>query len=142
MALSSRRKPFGWNGTVLPDWSTDPICVQHRLAEQPPNLYPLLQETISRAGRGSMQVALDRLFLLIDAHTDLYAADSAALVGLDLAEIRAQIYRRRDFDPRMLFTLLTYFGPAGVAINNALIEKVPSFMEALGAAAREGGLDD
>lgn len=141
MGLFGSKAPKGPTGAALPDWSSDPIVSQHRLADAPPELYPLAQQLIQRAGRGSLQLALERLYTLVGAQMDSYAAQFPELRRYDFAAIREQLLSRQDFEESMLFTSLTYFGPAGVAMNNGLIEQVPVFVEVLEQAARQGHLD-
>lgn len=55
MGIFGRTGARGPTGNPLPDWSTDSISPQHRLAEAPPELFPLVQQLIGRAGRGALQ---------------------------------------------------------------------------------------
>ncbi len=141
MGLFGSKAAKGPKGNLLPDWSTDPISKQHHLAETPPELFPLAQQAIERAGRGAVHVALERLYMMVGAQADAYAAQFPDLRKYDLESIRNTIFSRSDFDESMLFSSLTYFGPTGVAMNNGLIEQLPAFIEALEQAAREGHLD-
>lgn len=141
MGLFGSKAAKGPKGNVLPTWSSDQIVSQHRLAEAPPELLPLARQVVERAGRGSVLVALERLYTLVGAQTDAYAAQFPELRRYDFAAIREELMSRRDFDESMLFSSLTYFGPAGVAMNNGLIEQIPVFVEVLEQAARDGNLD-
>ena len=141
MGLFGTKAAKGPKGNVLPDWSTDPITSQHHLAQTPPGLLPLAQQSVERAGRGSVLVALERLYMLVGAQTDAYASQFPDLRKYDFDAIRNQLFARSDFDESMLFSCLTYFGPIGIAMNNNLIEQLPSFVDALEQAARGGSLD-
>lgn len=131
----------GPEGNTLPNWSIDPISSQSRLAQTPPELVPLAHQVVKRAGRGAQIVALERLFTLIGAQTDAFVSQFPKLRKYNFEEIRNELYARTDFDSSMLFSSLTYFGAAGIAMNNGLIEQIPVFIDALEQAAREGNLD-
>lgn len=142
MGLFGKRAQKGPRGNVLPDWSTDPITPQHSLAETPPDLLPLARGIIERAGRGSLLTALTRLYTMVGFQADAFTSTQHDLRKYDFEAIRETLMARPDFDESMLFSSLTYFGPGGVAANNALIEQLPLFVEALEQAARDGHLDD
>lgn len=135
---TSRRGP---KGNLLPNWSVDPIVSQSRLAETPPDIYALTNEVRQRAGRGDLHVTLERFFVLLQAQMVAYASAHHALHRYDMKEIWETIMTRPDFDDSMLFSSLTYFGPAGIAMNNALIGRIPEFCDALVEAGHDGHLD-
>lgn len=141
MGLFGNKAAKGPKGNVLPNWSTDPIVSQHHLAQTPPELSPLAHQLVERAGRGAVPIALERLYMMVGAQTDSYASQFPELRKYDFEAIRNELLSRSDFDESMLFSSLTYFGPAGIAMNNGLIEQVPAFVNALEQAAREGNLD-
>lgn len=141
MGLFGNKSPRGPEGNVLPNWSTDPITSQHDLARTPPELPTLAQQLIERAGRGSLLIALERLYLIIAAQTDAYVSAFPELRKYDFEAIRSELFARSDFNSSMLFSSLTYFGSAGIAMNNGLIDQIPAFVAALEQAAREGSLD-
>lgn len=141
MGLFRNRATKGPTGNVLPNWSTDPISSQDDLAQTPPELFPLAQQLIERSGRGAVYVALERLYMMIAAQTDAYVSQFPELQKYDFKTIRNELLTRPDFDESTLFSSLTYFGPAGIAMNNGLISQIPAFVEALEQAGLEGNLD-
>jgi len=128
-----------FRGKPLPNWETDPITSQHRLAKAPPDLLDLSRAVVAEAGRGSPLVALERFFLFVGGQADDYALKT--LPDVDLKSIRETLCQRDDFEIRMLFDYLTYFGPAGIAMNNGLVEHIDVFHAALVEAARGGHLE-
>lgn len=126
--------------SLLPDWATGPIESQHRHAQVPPDLHEHARALVAEAGRGDPAVALERILYFIDVQTDAYAEHSQ-LLAADLRAIRGTLVQRPDFDPRMLFDYLTYFGPEGVAMNNGLVGQIDAFRSVLLEEAREGHLD-
>lgn len=126
--------------SLLPNWGTDPITSQHRHAQAPPDLREHARAVVAEAGRGDPAVALERFLYFVDVQTDAFA-ERTQLLAADLKAIRETLLQRPDFDPRMLFDYLTYFGPSGVAMNNGLVEQIDVFRSVLVEEAREGHLD-
>ena len=137
MAVFGNEAPT-FQGKRLPNWATDPITSQHRLAQAPPDLLEHARAVVAEAGRGNPVVALQRLYFIVGAQADDYA--QRTLPGVDLKSIREALLQREDFDDRMLFDYLTYFGAAGIAMNNGLVGQIDAFHAALVEAARGGHL--
>lgn len=103
------------------------ITKQRQLAQVPPQLFPLAQQLIERAGRGALNVALERLYTMVGLQIDACVAQFPELRKYNFEEIRKVLFGRADFEESMLFSSLTYFGPTGVAMNNLLLEQIPAF---------------
>lgn len=134
-----RAEDTAFSRSLLPDWAADPIVAQHRHAHAPPDLRESARAVVAEAGMGDPAVALEHFLYFIDVQTDAFA-EHTQLLAADLKAIRETLLQRPDFDPRMLFDYLTYFGPEGVALNNGLVGQVDVFRSVLVEEAREGHL--
>ncbi|MGY0386389.1 hypothetical protein ACWZJV_05400 [Nocardioides sp. WG-D5] len=142
MGLFSRKGKTPVPSDLFPNWSTDPIVQQFpsRATTPPDDLFEAVSTILERGGGGNSLLAWERTLLILSVQIDRYAEKLPD--GDQMVIAKGQILARPDFDIRMLFDFLTYFGGFGIAANNALVEQVPSVLDAIAEAVAAGAFSD